>query len=284
MVYAARLFFIFLLWIPGGLFPVQRVLSRELSYPELATGADLPRTFNRSHTYIAIPTADYVYTYAPPKETSDVWRLIDSALIPRGTIGIDGNIRKLHFLLEDRIIYQEYSVYDTLTFDDKFIRIDPRLWVRTPYSTERDVYFMENGMQIAYYSDGEDWFISDSMNPRLFRVNKTTPLLDEQEPFKKLYSFHLNDAWYIAAVHRDRVSFHWYETVHDSLNIQAEKPAQLTFELPQDALSVFVYDRCYLGVVFSNTILFYQFNTEEGQWEPNSRIKPFMLTGATANK
>src|SRR5690606_40973335 len=96
------------------------------------------------------------------------------------TIIIDVNINTRHYLLYDSIIYHEYSVYDTLTFDDKFIRIDPRLWVRTPYSTERDVYFMENGMQIAYYSDGEDWFISDSMNPRLFRENKTTPLLHEQ--------------------------------------------------------------------------------------------------------
>ena len=171
-----------------------------------------------------------------------------------------------------------------LIFDDKFIRIDPRLWVRTPYSTEKDVYFMENGMQIGYYSDGGDWFISDTMNPRLFRENKTMPLLDEQQPFKKLYSFGLDDAWYIAAAHAGRVSFHWYKTVSDSLNIQAEKPERLTFELPHDALSVFVYDRCYLGVVFSNRILFYQFNAERGHWEPYSRLKPFILKGVGANK
>ncbi|MDQ3535447.1 MAG: hypothetical protein M3421_07445 [Bacteroidota bacterium] len=264
--------------------PFADVYAQQYSYPELSKGANLPAVFNRSYTYIGIPAGDYVYTYAPPAVTSDAWRLIDSTLIPKGTISIDGNIRKLHFLLEDRVIYKEHSSYDTLIFNDKFIRIDQKLLVRSPYSTEKDVYFMRNGKQVGYYSDGGHWFISDTTDQWVLQENKMVPPFDGQQPFKKLYSFAKDDARYIAVVYEDRVSFHWFETVVDSVNVRATKPEFLTFELSSDALTVFVYDQRYLGVVFPGRILFYQFDAERGQWVAYSRLKPFVLDGAGKNK
>lgn len=59
-----RSFFIFLLGVVSVVLSVNTVFSQEPSYPELAIEADLFRAFNRSHTYIGIPTGDYVYTYA----------------------------------------------------------------------------------------------------------------------------------------------------------------------------------------------------------------------------
>ena len=251
--------------------------AQQPAYPELSGGADLSSAFNRSHTYIGIPAGHVVYTYAPPSDTADTWRLIDSALIPSGTVGIDGNIRKLYFLQEDRIIYKEYSYSDTLVFDDEFVAIKPELWVRNPYSTEKDVYFMEKGKQFCYYSDGSEWYISDEMNPRLFRENKTDPPLDEKQPFSKLYSFAHGDALYISAVYSGKVCFHRHEMLLDSLNERIVEPELLTFAFPEEAISVFVYDRSYLGVVLPGRISFYQFDPEQAKWVAYSRLKPFIL-------
>ena len=244
---------------------------------------DYDRVFNTRYTYIGIPIRDSVYLYAPSRSSSPTnWSLIESISIPRGTLALDGNIRKNIFMTKEEIIFEELGQYDTLRFQAELPPINPRLWIRGPQSTEADTYFLSGEKNISYYREYDEskdrlvWKISDQLSPYLFKENRTQPLLTETADFKRLYSFTTGGGvLYIAALFDQWFSFYRYPTVHDELlGDEIMEPSDMSFSIPDGAVTAFVYDSKYIAVVLKEQIEFYDFDQARKKWIKAERIKP----------
>ena len=263
-------FLIFLLIVANSLTMVM------LAQPKhKITDIDFCNIFNTQYTYIGIPIRDSVYIYAPPPSKSPTnWPLIDRLAIPKGTLAIDGNIRKSTFMTKEAIIFEESSRYDTLQFQTELPRIAPRLWIRGPHSTEAESYFLSGEKNVCYYreyNEREDrlvWQISDQLSPHLFKENRTQPVLTDTDGFHRLYSFvPSGGGMYIAALFDQRISFYRYPTVHDTLlGAEIVEPSELSFLLPRGTVTAFIYDFRYIAVVSQERVDFYDFDNVQKKW------------------
>lgn len=245
---------------------------------------DYANIFSSYYTYIGIPSKDSVYIYEPERSKSlSDWSLVTSMAIPEGTIAIDGNIGKNIFLSRERVIFEESGQYDTLHFNAALPAINPRLWIRTPHSTETDSYFLSGEKNVCYYREYDEaelrlkWHISDQLSPYMFKENRTEPVLTDQDGFDKLYSFITNGGIeYLAAVFKHRISFFRYPMVQDTLlRDKIIETAELNFPLPQGTITAFVYDYEYIAIVSREQIDFYSFNREEKKWLCTKGIPSF---------
>lgn len=277
-------FLIFLLIIANSLVTVAQ------SKHDMAD-IDFYNIFNTRHTYIGIPIRDSVYIYTPPSSKEPTyWSPIASLAIPKGTIAIDGNIRKSAFLTEEAIIFEELGRYDTLHFQTELPRVDPRLWIRGPHSTETDSYFLSGEKNVCYYqeyNEHEDrlvWQISDQLSPHLFKENRTQPVLMDSDGFHRLYSFIPGGGgMYIAALFDQHISFYRYPTVQDTLlGDEIVEPSELSFPLPRRTMMAFIYDFRYIAVVSREQIDFYDFDHMQKKWIkedeiPSLRFDPLLF-------
>lgn len=263
----------FLLLIMIGTYSLPTVL---LAQSKAGMDINFTNIYNTHYTSIGIPIRDSVYIYAPPSSKSPTnWSLIDSLAIPEGTVAMDGNIGKNIFMTKETVIFEEYGRYDTLRFHAGLPPIDPRLWIRTPHSTEVETYFLSGEKNVCYYreySESEErfvWQVSDQLNPHMFKENRTQPVLTDKDGFYKLYSFIPGGgSEYLAAVFKHRISFFRYPTVHDALlGDKIIAPSELDFSLPQGAVTAFIYDFKYLTVVSSEQIDFYGFDSAQKKWK-----------------
>lgn len=254
---------------------------------------DFTNIYNTHYTFIGIPAGDNVYIYSPPSSKSPTnWSLIDSLAIPEGTIAMDGNIGKNIFMTKETVIFEEYGRYDTLLFHAGLPPIDPRLWIRTPHSTEAESYFLSGEKNVCYYREyNEDkkrfvWQVSDQLNPHMFKENRTQPVLTEKDGFHRLYSFIPGGgSEYLAAVFKHRIAFFRYPTVHDTqLGDKIIAPSELDFSLPQDAVTAFIYDFKYLAVVLPDQIDFYGFDSAQKKWKKAEGIPYFRFASLNQEK
>jgi len=237
---------------------------------------DFTNIYNTHYTSIGIPVRDTVYIYDPPSSKSPAnWSIIDSLAIPEGTIAMDGNIGKNIFMTKELVIFEQYGRYDTLRFQVGLPSIDPRLWIRTPHSTEVDSYFLSGEKNVSYYREYHEdekrfvWHVSDQLNPHMFKENRTQPALTEKDGFHRLYSFIPGgSSEYLAAVFKHRIAFFRYPTVYDTLlGDKIIAPSELAFSLPQGTVTAFIYDFKYLAVVSSEQIDFYGFDRAQKKWK-----------------
>lgn len=185
-------------------------------------------------------------------------------------------------MTKEAIIFEELGRYDTLHFQIELPRIDTRLWIRGPQSTEVDSYFLSGEKNVCYYreySEEEErlvWQISDRMNPHLFKENRTQPVLTDSAGFHKLYSFvPRGGSVYIAALFDQWISFYRYPTVHDALlGDEIVEPSKLSFPLPEGTVTAFIYDFRYIAVVSQEQIDFYDFDSEQKKWVRDDKIPP----------
>lgn len=254
---------------------------------------DLSNIYNTQYTYIGIPIRDSVYIYAPPSSKSPTnWSLKNRLAIPEGTIAMDGNIRKTTFMTEKSILFVEQDRYDTLQFSEALPRRDPRLWIRTPHSTEAGSYFLSGEKNVCYYreyNEREDrlvWQISDQLNPHLFKENRTQPVLTDTDGFHRLYSFVPGGGgMYIAALFDQRISFYRYPTVHDTLlGAEIVEPSELNFPLPRETVTAFIYDFKYIAVVSQERVDFYDFDKGQKKWIKADRISPLRFAHLNQDK
>lgn len=268
---------------------VNNLVTVALAQPRYrTTDIDFSNIFNMSYTSIGIPVGDSVHIYGrTPSIAPSGWRFIASEAIPKGTISISGNIRKTIFLTKKSILFKENSRYDTLCFNSGLKPIDPRLWVRTPNSTEAESYFLSGEKSVCYYREYDEaekrfkWQISDRLNPYMFKENRTQPILNDQDGFYKLYSFIPGGGEeYLAALFKFRLSFYRYPMAHDSLRSDVE-PSELNFSLPQGTITAFIYDFKYIAVVLQEQIDFYGFDQEQKKWIKEDGIPPlrFAISG-----
>lgn len=244
---------------------------------------DFSNIFCARYTHVGIPAGDSVYFYRPTAKTASAsWSSLAQSAIPNGAIAIDGNIRKNIFLTKEGVIFEESGRNDTLHFNSELPPTSPRLWIRTPHSTETDCYFLSGEKNVCYYQDYDEaekrlkWYVSDQLNPYIFKENRMEPTLNDQDGFDKLYSFSVKGgAEYIAAVFKHQISFHRYPLVQDSLlsDIIIE-PVALNFLLPEGTLTAFVYDYRYIAVVSQEQIDFYDFDKEQKKWIPYTPVPP----------
>jgi len=254
---------------------------------------DFTNIYNTHYTSIGIPIRDTVYIFDPPSSKSPTnWSLIDSLAIPKGTIAMDGNIGKNIFMTKELVIFEEYGRYDTLRFHAGLPPIDPRLWIRTPHSTEVDSYFLSGEKNVSFYREYHEdekrfvWHISDQLNPHMFKENRTQPVLTEKDGFYKIYSFiPAGGSEYLAAVFKHRISFYRYPTIHDAkLGDKIIAPSELNFSLPQGAVTAFIYDFKYLAVVLKEQIDFYGFDSAQKKWKKAEGIPHFRFADMYNNK
>lgn len=253
---------------------------------------DFTNIYNTHNTSIGIPIRDSVYIYNPSSTKSPTnWSLIDSLTIPEGTIAMDGNIGKNIFLTKETIIFEEYGRYDTLHFDTGLPPIDPRLWIRTPHSTEAESYFLSGEKNVCYYREYHEdekrfvWQVSDRLN-QLFKENRTQPVLTDKDGFYKLYSFIPGGgSEYLAAVFKHRISFFRYPMLHDALlGDKIIAPSELDFTLPQGAVTAFIYDFKYIAVVSQEQIDFYGFDSAQKKWKKAKGIPSLRFASLNQEK
>lgn len=264
-----------------------------LAQSKEATDINFTNIYNTQYTCIGIPVRDSVYVYAPPSSKSPTnWFLIDRLAIPEGTIAMDGNIGKNMFMTREMVIFEESGQYDTLHFNSELPSINPRLWVRTPHSTEPESYFLSGEKNVCYYREYNEaelrlkWYKSDQLSPYMFKENRTRPVLTDQDGFHKLYSYIASGGMeYLAAVFKHRISFYRYPMVQDSLLGDAIiEPADLNFPLPQGTITAFIYDFKYIAVVLQEQTVFYGFDKEQKKWIQNSNIPPFRFADMSRTK
>lgn len=241
---------------------------------------DLKGVFTQDYTCIGIPAKDSVYIcILNSADSLPGWSCVERIAIPEGTIAIDGNISKVSFLSKTGLIFEELGRYDTLTFNNELPPIRPRLWIRGPHSTEADSYFLSGEKNVCYYRQFDEgsnrfkWHKSDQLNPYMFTENHTRPLLTDMEDFEKLYTFNAPGGEYLAAVFKDHISFHRYATLQDSLlKHDIIDGGKIGFQLPGDAITAFVYNYKYIGVVTPGQIRFYQLDRESSKWVVDEQI------------
>lgn len=252
---------------------------------------DLSNIYNTQYTYIGIPIRDSVYIYAPPSSKSPTnWSLSVSLSIPKGTLAIDGNIRKTAFMTEKCILFVEQGRYDTLQFSEALPRRDPRLWIRTLHSTEAEYSFLLGEKNVGYYRSYDEtqdrivWKVSDQLNPNMFVENRTQPLLTNNSSFRRLYSFKLGGiGTYIAALLDHEISFYRYPTWHDNqFADEIVQGEELNFTLPKGCIGAFIYDYKYIAVVSQEQISFYGFDKGQKKWI--KAIRPLSLRFGDLNQ
>lgn len=247
---------------------------------------DHENIFSLFHTRIGIPEGDKLRIYAPKKQD---WELLDSITLPKNYLGIDGNIRRVYILMENKMEFHGFygERKDYLMFNDSINMNGTSHWIRTPYTTEKDIWIYKNERIITYVKDGETWFKIGVREPISHIPNNedTVPLIkgDNALSFKKLYSFENEAGEYVAAIYTHHVNFHRYELPKiylEALKIDfMEKyqyslpsPKEMKFILPEEAITAFVYDRQMIAVVFPIFIRFYKFNFGQKKWVQNSEI------------
>ncbi|RQP14778.1 MAG: hypothetical protein EAS52_16840 [Parapedobacter sp.] len=254
---------------------------------------DFTNIYNTHNTSIGIPVRDSVYIYNPSSSKSPTnWSVIESLSIPEGTIAMDGNIGKNIFMTKETIIFEEYGRYDTLRFHAGLPPIDPRLWIRTPHSTEVESYFLSGEKNVCYYREYDEdqkqfvWQVSDQLNPHMFKENRTQPVLKDKDGFYKLYSFIPGGgSEYLAAVFKHRISFFRYPMLHDALlGDKIIAPSELDFTLPQGAVTAFIYDFKYIAVVSQEQIDFYGFDSAQKKWKKAKGIPSLRFASLNQEK
>lgn len=254
---------------------------------------DLSNIYNTRYTYIGIPVRDSVYIYAPPSSKSSTnWSLKNRLAIPEGTIAMDGNIRKTTFMTEKSILFVEQGRYDTLQFSEALPRRDPRLWIRTPHSTEAEYSFLLGEKKVYYYRSYDEiqeqlvWKVSDQLNPNMFIENRTQPLLTDSSSFRRLYSFNLGGVGtYIAALFEHQVSFYRYPTWYDAqFADEIMQGEELHFTLPEGCIGAFIYDYKYIAVVSQERIDFYSFDGAQKKWKKAEGISSLYFASLNQEK
>ena len=236
---------------------------------------DFDNIFNTRNSYVGVPTADRVFIYA---YSEGRWDAVDTLKIPENCRAIDGNIRRVLFLTDDKMMIAQnddcdtFCEKDTLKFGGKFEKISPGNWLRNGFSTEADYGYLKNEKNVAVYKNGDKWSVSDQLNPNLFKENKTNPVLTSSMPHHKIYLYDQDS--YLMSVDKRKARFYRYELTLAKANEQALRPEQLNLDLPKDVLTVFVYDNTRLGWVYKNMIDFYEFDETLAQWQKCANLKP----------
>lgn len=273
---------------------VNNLVTVALAQPRYSTSdVDFYNIFNMHYTSIGIPTGDSVHIYGRTSSTvSPGWCLIGSQVIPKGTISMSGNIGKTIFLTKEMVIFEESGRCDTLHFNSELPPINPRLWIRTPHSTEPESYFLSGEKNVCYYREYDEtqkrfkWQISDQLNPYMFEENRTQPILNDTDGFYKLYAFIPGSGdEYLAALFKFRLSFYRYPMVHDSLRSdEILETSELNFPLPQGTITAFIYDFKYIAVVLQEQIDFYGFDKEHKKWIKEDGIPSLHFAGLYPDK
>lgn len=237
------------------------------------------------YTNIGVPKGKKMVLYGLH---SKKWEANDSLDLPTEYMGLDGNIRTVYILKEDKMVFLKFfgEKNDTLLFDDKFAAPAPKYWIRTPHSTEQDFSVYQNEKEITTFSDGGEWSITEK-TLSMIEENKTTPVLQMSAPFKKLFHFENNSGMFIAAVFEDKITFHqlrFRKDIEDALKLEAERKniviptaESMTLALPSEAESALIFDYNSVAVVFSEKILFYKFDNESQKWIENKYYPEFLF-------
>ncbi|MBK1440822.1 hypothetical protein JHJ32_12555 [Parapedobacter sp. ISTM3] len=236
--------------------------------------------FSLRHTCVGIPEDDKLRIYALKKRN---WQLMDSIPLPKDYKALDGNIRRVYILMENQMVFHGFygEPKDTLLFSDSIKMNGITHWIRTPHSTEKDIWIYENERIAAYVKDGEKWLKIDMYEhlSRMLNNEGVKPLIKENvtRPFKKLYSFENEAGEHTVAVHDDKMIFYRYElpaVYREARNIDFEEkyghslpsPKEMEFVLQDGAITAFVYDRRMVAVVFPGLIRFYRYDFGRKKW------------------
>ncbi len=247
---------------------------------------DYENIFSLQHNRVAVPKGRMLHIYSLSKGN---WQVMDSLALPKAYQALDGNIRKVYMLMEDKMVFHGFNGErrDTLRGNDSLKMPAASHWIRTPYTTEKDISVYQHGRQITYVNDGDEWYKID-MSERLAQVLKKAsvePLVkeDDAKPFKKLYSFENAVDEQLSAVYDDKITFHRYdlpEVYMQALKIDFEEryghpyPLQeeMEFVMKGEAITAFIYDRRMVAVVFPDLIRFYVYDFGRKRWIQNPDI------------
>ncbi|MFT4205428.1 MAG: hypothetical protein QM610_16110 [Chitinophagaceae bacterium] len=231
--------------------------------------------FNTGYTSVGVPKGDSVFVYS--MDSDSTWQNTAAFSIPKGAIAVDGNIRRVLFLLADRAIVQEYyncgkyCIRDTLQFSEDIKPISSKNWIRSIPSTESDLGVLDGEKTVAIYKDGGKWQRSDKLNP-IYKANKTNPEVNSGMTFDKIYTFAQDQ--FLMTVNGKEVRFYPYEFSIPQLNQERIPYQKLNIDLPEHVLTAFVYDESQLGFVYRDRIEFYRFDSKRFVWEKKNECKP----------
>lgn len=260
------------------LFPTSFVMAQDT--------IDHENIFSLQHNRVAVPKGHMLRIYSLKKGN---WQVMDSLALPKAYKALDGNIRKVYMLMEDKMVFHGFygERRDTLRCNDSLKMPAASHWIRAPYTTEKDISVYQHERQVTYVNDGDEWYKID-MSERLAQVLKKTsaePLVKENDaqPFKKLYSFENEFGEQLSAVYDDKITFHRYdlpEVYMQALKIDFEEhyggpyPLQedMEFVLIDEAITAFIYDRRMVAVVFPDLIQFYVYDFSQKRWIQNPDI------------
>lgn len=240
---------------------------------------DYENIFSLKKDNVAVPKGNTLHIYSLEQGN---WTITDSLALPSNYLGLDGNIRRVYVLMESKIVFHGFygERKDSLYFNDTIPKPKQSHWIRTPYSTEKDFYVYTDEKNKAFIKDGEQWYIISELSP-LNKENRTSPLLSESAPFRKLYSFTLGNGLthYIAAVFDDKISFHQVEINEEYMELivsEFEKEGmsypiveELEFRLPPQAKTAIIFDYSSIGVVYEDHIRIYEYDHIEKRWRKN---------------
>lgn len=266
-------------------------LLLNFAFSQAQNATDHTNIFSLQHNRVGVPQGDSVYIYALQQGS---WSVMDTVDVTRDYIGLDGNIRRIYVLMQDRIAFLGFhgEQNDTLRFSDTIPAPTARHWIRTPYSTEKDIWVYEGERQVTYVNEGGEWYTID-MGGRIsaiFGEKEDRPLFvqDELAKVEKLYAFTNNAGEHIAAVYGDRVIFRRYaipEEYRLAMELDFQErfgqtlPSQeeMTFSLTDDAITAFIYDQRMIAVVYTGHIRFYHYNFEKKEWLENPQVPDLAL-------
>lgn len=252
---------------------------------------DYENIFSLKHNQVAVPKGNTLHIYSLKQGN---WTITDSLVLPSNYLGLDGNIRRMYVLMEDKIVFHGFygERKDSLYFNDTIPKPKQSHWIRTPYSTEKDFHVYENGREVAYFDDGEEWFKIDKARhvTTLSNIFAATALLEDvrEETIIKMYSFNDKSGEYLCAVSDEQITFHRYEVVNEyleAIKIDFEERVghayplseEMMFPLKDEHLTAFIYDRQMIAVVYNNLIRFYHYDFGQKQWLQNSDVPDLKL-------
>ena len=250
------------------------------------TMTDHENIFSLRHTCVGIPEGDKLRIYALRKGD---WQLTDSIALPKDYQALDGNIRKVYMLMENQMVFHGFygERKDTLLFNDSIQMNGVSHWIRSPHSTEKDIWIYEDGRITVYAKDGETWLKMDmrELISRMLNSEEVPPLVKEDgtTPFKKLYFFENEAGDFTVTVYDDKMTFYRYEfpaVYREALQIDFEEkygyslpsPKEMEFILPDQSITAFIYDRHMVAVVFPEMIRYYTYDFAQKKWKQNSDV------------
>lgn len=245
---------------------------------------DYENIFSLQHNRVGIPKGNTLYIHSLQQKE---WVKIDSIPIPEKYVALDGNIRRVYILLDEAMVFQGFygENNDTLYFNDNIQTPSTKNWIRTPYSTEKDFWMYANGHEFGFINDGKEWHQIDMLDYLSTSIGDTssTPMMNEEDlkSVKKLYSFRIILDDFVAAVRTGTVTFHSHEFGSDDTEAARTNFEQhhgtpypivgdMEFRFDKDAITAFIYDQTFIGVVYAEFIRFYSYDYGDKKWTQSS--------------